>query len=1705
MYLVIDSYYYILSSVCGEAIDVLPSNHFSHFGVSLLTTINENFIETFQRMNQYPLSCMLWLFSLVLVFCISNALTCESNKVYVKTIKKSGQYANEEGFYIFDGVDAVAESVLFADDETRTVEYCLKQTTNNQYTVFLYDEYWDGWSAGGWLSIEGPYGNQVFKGSLYDYSDEEYNLSLYMPIKKNESWKMTTTAPESGWINLSFSDASWNEVTLGSVTTVTPGTQYFRKTFAGIPNQAAYELRLQYQYGIIAYINGVEVVRDNMPEGVVTSTTPATGSYSSLLYRGIIRSASEASLTNSILAVELHFTNATHATCDFNAWLAMYASSLLDKDCYVVEHGVVLSADAAAFPNRAYDYDITTYVSVNMIPFTLDFTFPSDITPTINGLSIYPGTSNYNSPSNFVFEGSFSSEPSSTFTPVVTGVDVVYTLDVWKTISSMFTSNLYKAYRFRVTGGTSVYLTEIHPLVCNVPSPTTIEFPQTEYTYIVNYQEVDIAPVVTEFSNCTLSPALPEGVTFNSATCSISGIPTSAVSGVTYTMVSVMGGISGTFTLTTTVCTGTMVEIIRTYKYNPQSETFTIVNADTEAVIFAVAAYTSQVANRQWSYNLCIPCERISVDLGDTSREWSGTSYIMMNAYLTPSVKEPLMRNRYDTYINNPTSTILRTMYTIPAAQQWSYKMGVVPENWYNTDMTGWTDTASVGSFPQSTNQIQLYKKQFTVSSLQNLGAISITLRYRYGYIIYLNGHEAARLGFEGPLTVDTTSSAYTGLEYRTITLPLKVSGSGSPINYIQQNNNVIAIALIGTNASQKDATFDCALRFLGAVENSRLFEFESFASMSTDREYAFDMLSNTKITGSQCTTNYYGIRFKNERREWISSVTVQNNYVSDNANVHQFLVQARNSNSETWTTIGNVTNLPWSMAGQKNRVYLSNDKAWNQYQFANFGTGDSGNCRWTVNQVDFIADDRFQVIPALSYPDSNTIFKDIEMAEIYPSNGYYTDFSITPSLPTGVTINAFSGVISGTASVFVSTTQYTITAKDFLGTPTSVPFSLSVQICTNGKALITVTIRADAYPHENSYKMYQGRGTTGEVVSSVGVFPVKSSLFYIDNCLNDGLYTFQGIDSFGDGWSIPSGYMLTVDVGKFRFATNMVPSGTKPVSATTTFSSYVPFQMEYTDYKVFKNTEQVPSQWNAREFDDASWTTMKATEIGTSEAVTVYIRKTFDLPNLDDYNTLNVRIRYAGGVVAYFNGQKVARFNLIGDFDSTTESIQIHDPETDSKFHVILSLAGVVGNNVMAFEVHRPKDQSSAIPVIFDATAVFSVESCGLLADTYTVLNHTATTEGQITSMFDLNPENSCTLPNLVGSFVEWSVENLEGSFFNRYGYFASKDITRIGHSLYGRMDSSDEWTVIHEQANVAVKSRKLGELESPVGMASFREFKWEEDAVSNVVFAFHGFVFSYCKPAGSGFCPGVDDYPAVGEGEISPGRCVTGFTGYSFRQCTNGQLGEINTEHCKHKLPANLAYENSYFTFVIDTNVSVPPPKYDNIIEKFYLDQNEVLPEGLVLDETTGAITGIPKETLLRKEFDVFGSNPSGVVRTTISIGVKLGECKAEGNYPKTFVGETATYECSSQGSYVGTQTRKCVLGEKDGEWQKIEGMCVSIFSITLVCVIVIVIVIVVVFILVRSRKTKAVGGVKNKKAVPKKTAMKKTVNKEVKVQLF
>ena len=94
-------------------------------------------------------------------------------------------------------------------------------------------------------------------------------------------------------------------------------------------------------------------------------------------------------------------------------------------------------------------------------------------------------------------------------------------------------------------------------------------------------------------------------------------------------------------------------------------------------------------------------------------------------------------------------------------------------------------------------------------------------------------------------------------------------------------------------------------------------------------------------------------------------------------------------------------------------------------------------------------------------------------MTTLIPVDGY-NDFSITPELPSGLQLDSRNGWISGRSGETVNSTVYTVIAHNAIGGSVNASFDLSSIQCMEGKDLITIRVRSDRLPNENSWKVYK-------------------------------------------------------------------------------------------------------------------------------------------------------------------------------------------------------------------------------------------------------------------------------------------------------------------------------------------------------------------------------------------------------------------------------------------------------------------------------------------------------------------------------------------------------------------------------------------------------------------------------------------------------
>ena len=176
-------------------------------------------------------------------------------------------------------------------------------------------------------------------------------------ISDNATWKYHDLGQDLGtaWRATNYNDSAWSNgpaqlgygendeatvVSYGGNTTNKYPTTYFRKSFVvnGGTSLGNLSLGLLRDDGAVVYLNGQEVVRDNMPAGTITYQTLASstvgGAAESTFYESVLSPSALVTGTN-VMAVEIHQRELDSSDLSFAARLEGFLTvspALLDGD-----------------------------------------------------------------------------------------------------------------------------------------------------------------------------------------------------------------------------------------------------------------------------------------------------------------------------------------------------------------------------------------------------------------------------------------------------------------------------------------------------------------------------------------------------------------------------------------------------------------------------------------------------------------------------------------------------------------------------------------------------------------------------------------------------------------------------------------------------------------------------------------------------------------------------------------------------------------------------------------------------------------------------------------------------------------------------------------------------------------------------------------------------------------------------------------------------------------------------------------------------------------------------------------------------------------------------------------------------------------------------------------------------------------------------
>ncbi|MFI5159897.1 MAG: putative Ig domain-containing protein [Sphingobacteriales bacterium] len=673
----------------------------------------------------------------------------------------------------------------------------------------------------------------------------------------------------------------------------------------------------------------------------------------------------------------------------------------------------------------------------------------------------------------------------NTSTGDITGTPTATSATAAYTVTATYTGG--------VTATTSINITVLAPTISYAGSP---------FTYVVGTAISTLTPTVTGTpAGYSISPAISAGLSFSTATGVISGTPTATATATTYTITAnYAGGITATTTINVTVNPAKPV-----ISYSPSVNVYILNTA-----IGALSPANTGGTATSWAISPGLPA---GLSFSTTTGVISGT----------------------------PTALSAATTYTITATN--------VTGNGTTTVNLTVNPLPPVISYTPSNN---VYVVANAIPSLTpaSTGGVVVSYAISPGLPSGLSFNTATGV-ISGTPSAASAATTYTITATNTggtgsTTVTLEVDALPPSISYTPATNTYfVGIAI--TTLTPTVLTGNPTSYSINAPLPAGL-SFNTSTGAITGTPTAVTAATTYTITasntgGSGSTTEK--ITIVNPPAPVISYSPSTNTYVTGTA------ISTLTPTNTGGTPTGGYsisTALPAGLSFNTATGVISGTptavSSTTIYTISATNAGGTGNTTvtLTVNPQ----------LPAISYSPSTNIYSvGLAIASLTPTStgGAVASYSISPGLPTGLSFNTSTGVISGTPTVVSTATTYTITATNVTGSATT-----TVNLTVNPlPPVISYTPSTNTYTVGTAITALTPTNTGGPVVS-----------YTISPALSAGL-------SFSTTTGVISG-TPTIDVSVITYtitATNAGGSGSTTVNITVypapPVISYTPSTNVYT------------------------------------------------------------------------------------------------------------------------------------------------------------------------------------------------------------------------------------------------------------------------------------------------------------------------------------------------------------------------------------------------------------------------------------------------------------------------------------------------------------------------------------------------------------
>ena len=977
-------------------------------------------------------------------------------------------------------------------------------------------------------------------------------------------------------------------------------------------------------------------------------------------------------------------------------------------------------------------------------------------------------------------------------------------------------------------------------------------------------------------------------------------------------------------------------------------------------------------------------------------------------------------------------------LYSSGIITEWNYAYSnEVPENWFSTySSIQWTLT---GEELQLSRSVWLFRRLFNVGSMTGITHLEFRIYCRAGLVVYVNEQSVYRVNVpDGPLSSSTIATKIASPYWHVFTAPL------TSLN-LHTGSNIITLAAVNTDSAQITVDFRAiifSLAHTGVV--SRLTPDES---IQISANYHSPDCPPSKLIDSNLSTFYQSgiapssspeitIDLQNDRIETFNQYCIT---AAEHPFYYPISWELEGQENMEWEQLSSVANAFFH--GIEKKCIFITPSTYSRYRLRILEAKESRTLVEFAELGFYNVEISEASIPTLQMSVTEIdAYVNAEFIATYTVTPDYSSFSVTPSLPSGLSVDPSTGIIFGIPTEIRMSGIYTLRAK--LGElEATTSFSLRVMECENSGMYHTfLSISMTDYAESKIRLVLQNK--THTIIQD----SIEGPSYHRSLCLSQDQYQLLFLYQTS---STPH-YAVTVQNETF--------SGTLEASQSS-------FEMIIDTKKLIHPADTVWHYWIQQDAPptnwyqsavSSNWPSSRPGYFPSTTGVTSYFCTTFSASYTSYASGFLVGVFSRGGYIMYLNGMEINRVRL------PAQEVSHSTPasnSTSSPSYILFSGSiqflpfyvdpsrqvegGADGdNNRLCIEEHHPTEMIE--PSQFTAYMEYVQEGTSRLVDGWpwgSVDGIGSPWFEYIENAFDNNP-NTKYFGNsdCMDVIVRWNYWNDRREFVNYLKFYAGNSSGRRPQELRLEGFEVDHWEPLFEAKDLVWENS-----------GQYGQFKaWQFNNTKS--FSAYQLVANGCVSQGIEFaevylqalrvnvaCEATDGFAAANEGEESRGPCPEYHSGYATRTCLNGHFTEVDYSKCIPSAPTSFEYIPRQVSCFTHTSIYMEP------IVSFHVDVfgvNPALPVGVAFNVSTGVISGTPVFASVNT-YTITARNTRGTAKTTVFLSIQSG-CPAIGDFPATSVGQEAVYNCGSNYWVLGTVRRRCE--EKNGVpmWGSPQGYC-------------------------------------------------------------